>query len=230
MTPPPDPAPVASALPGAAAAPSRANAAGGLTGIVLAGGRSRRLGQDKVALPVSGRCMLEHMVALLAPHCERVWISGRDPATVSLGAPLHLEWAPDEVAGKGPMAGILTCLRKAGGPVLAVACDLPLLDDATVGRLVAAWRSKPHDRVMTTYLQSETGFIESLVAIYDPEAEPMLTAALAAGRFKISAAVPAEARLHIPYAPEEALVFFNVNYPADLAMLRRLGYREDVGP
>lgn len=195
----------------------------GLTGLVLAGGRSRRLGRDKVVLPVSGRCMLERMVDLLQPVCDRVWISGRDPQTVGLGAPLHLEWVPDEVTGKGPLCGILTCLRKAKGPVLAVACDLPLLDQTTLETLVTAWRNKSSEHVMTTYLQQETGFIESLVAIYEPSAEPLLAMALEAGRCKISAAIPENLRYHIPYSQNQAEVFFNVNYPADLAMLRQLG-------
>ncbi|WP_244963516.1 molybdenum cofactor guanylyltransferase [Oceanidesulfovibrio marinus] len=202
----------------------------GLTGLVLAGGRSRRLGRDKVVLPVSGRCMLEHMVDLLGPVCDRVWVSGRDAGSVGLGAPLHLEWVPDEVTGKGPLAGILTGLRKARGPVLAVACDLPLLDLATLEKLVAAWRNKPDNLVMTTYLQQETGFIESLVAIYDPAAEPLLANALERGRCKISAAIPEHLRCHIPYSLNDSQVFFNVNYPSDLAVLRRLGLVEETEP
>jgi molybdopterin-guanine dinucleotide biosynthesis protein A len=47
--------------------------------LVLAGGRSTRLGRDKVALPVDGRPLLARMVALAARHAARVWVSGRDP-------------------------------------------------------------------------------------------------------------------------------------------------------
>ena len=48
-----------------------------LYGLVLAGGRSTRMGKDKAALPVGGRTQLEHAMALLAPHVARAFVSVR---------------------------------------------------------------------------------------------------------------------------------------------------------
>lgn len=194
-------------------------------GMVLAGGKSTRLGRDKVVEFVEGRPLLARMTALAGQVCQNVVISGRNPASLEEFPPevRRLGWVPDEGPGSGPIRGITTCLRRLGGPLLALACDLPLLDTDTLERLLEAHAHRPPHAVMTTFLQPATGYIESLVAIYEPEALPLLESAAAAGLYKLSRAIPFELRHHIPYSPEEAHVFFNINYPADLAMLMRMG-------
>lgn len=196
-----------------------------LTGLVLAGGRSTRLGQDKVELPLNGQSLLARTAGLAVRFCSRVVVSGRNPADLGL----DLDWLPDDEPGHGPMGGILTGLAHLGGPLLVLACDLPLLDEATVARLVEHRGSRPPGTVVTTFLQSATGFIEPLVAVYEDLARPHLAAALAAGERKLARALPEACRHLIPYGPEEAHVFFNVNYPADLAVLSRLGRQLENG-
>lgn len=200
-----------------------------LTGLVLAGGRSTRLGQDKVVLPLNGQPLLARTAGLAARFCARVVVSGRDPADLGPGLGQRLDWLPDDAPGHGPMGGILTGLAHLGGPLLVLACDLPLLDEATVARLVEYRVSRPPGTVVTTFLQAATGFIEPLVAVYEDLARPHLAAALAAGERKLARALPEAYRHLIPYGPEEAHVFFNVNYPADLAVLSRLGRPAENG-
>jgi molybdopterin-guanine dinucleotide biosynthesis protein A len=196
-----------------------------LTGLVLAGGRSTRLGQDKVELPVHGQSLLARTAGLAAQFCARVVVSGRDPADLDL----DLAWLPDDAPGQGPLGGILTGLTRLGGPLLVLACDLPLLDAATVARLVEHRKRRPAEAVVTTFLQSATGFIEPLVAVYEDLARPHLAAALAAGERKLARALPEAGRHLIPYGPAEAHVFFNVNFPADLAVLSRLEKSAESG-
>lgn len=76
--------------------------------------------------------------------------------------------------------------------------------------------------LMTTFSQVETGYIESLVAVYDPAALPRLETAVARNLNKLSLIFPRETRLEVPYTQDEALPFFNINYPADLALLREM--------
>ena len=189
-----------------------------IKGLVLAGGKSRRLGRDKVLETVSGVSLLERSLGLMRQVADEVWVSGRDPQAMGLDAP----WLPDDVTGCGPMGGILTGLKHLGAPLVVMACDLPFMNLATLQRLVAAREERRDDAVMTTFLQVETGFIESLVAVYEAGAEELLLRSLARDRYKISAAMPKELRHHIPYTQEQADVFFNINYPADLAVLKRV--------
>ena len=76
--------------------------------------------------------------------------------------------------------------------------------------------------IMTTYQQEETGFIEALVAVYEPACLPWFDAAWEQGIRKFSVVIPEELRTHVPYARSEALPFFNINYPADFEIARRL--------
>jgi len=196
-----------------------------ITGLILAGGKSTRLGTDKVVLPLSGRTLLARMVTLASRFCPQVWISGRNPENLDVNAP----WLPDDQPGMGPLGGILTGLQRIGGPLLVLACDLPLLDEATVSKLLAAREQRPAQAVMTTFLQPDTGFIESLVAVYEQDAQPLLAVAGQQGLLKLSRAVPPEVRHHVPYSQQEATVFFNINYPADLALLHKVQSLEHAG-
>ena len=185
---------------------------------ILAGGRSTRLGRDKVVLPTLGGTMLSRMAALAARFCDEVWVSGRDPREMGLDLP----WLPDDEPGMGPLGGILTGLRHIGRPLLVLACDLPMLDEPTIARLLEARAQRPETAVMTTFLQRETGWIEALVSVYEPQAATLLREAADRGLYKLSQALPFPVRHHVPYSQDEATQFFNINFPADLAMLRRV--------
>lgn len=187
-------------------------------GLVLAGGKSTRLGLDKVGLNYSGQVMLSRMVKLARSFCKEVYVSGRNPAELGVNAP----WMADAVVGIGPMGGILTALKELQRDILVLACDLPLLDKDTIEALLKAHRSCPAGKAMTTFLQSETGYIEALVAVYTPAAIPLLEHAVQKNIYKLSRAIPEEMRHHLTYSRDKAGVFFNINFPADLAMLRQV--------
>lgn len=194
-----------------------------MIGLVLAGGKSTRLGQDKTAVVHQGQTLLERSAALLGRHCDQVFISCRYPE----GVPTGLAAIVDQTDRIGPAGGIITALRTLGGPVFALACDLPFMQDRLIARLLAARHARPDHCVMTTWQQPESGFIEALVAIYETEALPFLEAGVAAGQFKLSRMVPAELRHCVLYDKEDEKFFFNVNYPQDLEKLTAC--REQTG-
>ncbi|WP_156925281.1 molybdenum cofactor guanylyltransferase [Nitratidesulfovibrio termitidis] len=200
----------------------------GIVGVVLAGGLSTRLGQDKTRLHLHGDAapgMLARTAALLHAVTGEVWIScrGNRPCPVSeTGVDGPYYRLNDEVEGMGPFGGVITALRVAQGPVLVLSCDLPFMERAVLERLLAHRAARRPGAVMTTFQQVETGFIESLVAVYEFEALPLFRQALEDGERKLSRVVPPDLREHIPYTVREALPFFNINYPADLEMARRI--------
>lgn len=204
------------------------DAAHGIVGVVLAGGLSTRLGQDKTRLRLHGESapgMLARTAELLHAVTGEVWIScrGNRPCPVSesgVDGPYYR--LNDEVEGMGPFGGVITALRVAQGPVLVLSCDLPFMERAVLERLLARRAARQPGTLMTTFRQVETGFIESLVAIYEFEALPLFRQALEDGERKLSRVVPPDLREHIPYSVREALPFFNINYPADLEMARRI--------
>lgn len=193
--------------------------------LVLAGGLSRRLGRDKRGVELDGRTLLARTVDLVRPLVAEVYVSVREEGGLpdGFGVDGLTPRIPDAVPGIGPMGGILTALETLERPVLALACDMPLLTRAALERLLAARAKRPPRTAMTTYVQPHTGYIEALVAVYEPGAAMLLRKACGKGSYKLSAAIPPRLRHHVPYGPEEADLFFNVNRPADLAVLARLG-------
>lgn len=185
------------------------------TAVILAGGKSRRLGRDKAAVELAGQAMLARMVSLARCVCPNVFISGRDPAPLVTDVP----WFLDEAPGLGPLGGIITALERFQRACLILSCDLPLLDEATLRTLLAAWRLRPEGSVMTTFEQAETGFIEALVAVYEPQAALLLRRANEEGCRKLSRAIPAAFRHTVVYSVRQGRPFFNVNTPADLAQI-----------
>ena len=163
----------------ASAAAGAAPGAATLYGLVLAGGRSRRMGRDKAALTYGGRAQLERAMALLAPHVERAFVSVRPDQRAE---PLRARFAQiaDAHENLGPIAGLLAA--QAQHPEVAwlvLACDLPLLDAATLARLV---RARAAGRTATAYRSSHDGLPEPLCAIYEPCSGELLRAFVAAGR------------------------------------------------
>ncbi|HDQ40369.1 MAG TPA: molybdenum cofactor guanylyltransferase [Desulfonatronum sp.] len=207
----------------------------GLAGIVLAGGKSTRLGQDKAGIVFSGASLLCRTVDLLRRHCSTVCVVGRNPANecaARAGRDLDndLPWLLDLVPGCGPAGGIATALKVLQRPCLVLSCDLPLMDDATVTRLIRGRTEKPEQAVMTTFQQQETGYIEALTAIYELEALPLLETALARRLFQLNRILSEPLRHHLPYRRNEAIPFFNVNHPADLSLLRTLEFFHSARP
>jgi molybdenum cofactor guanylyltransferase len=150
-----------------------------LYGLVLAGGRSTRMGTDKAALALAGRTQLEQAMALLAPLVARTFVSVRADQRVE---PLRgrFEQIVDTRENLGPIAGIIAALeRHPEHAWLVLACDLPLLDAATLARLV---RARAPQRLATAFRSSHDGLPEPLCAVYEPASGPALAAYVAAGR------------------------------------------------
>lgn len=185
-----------------------------MIGLVLAGGKSSRLGRDKTQLRHNGRTLLEHAADLLGAVCAPIYVSCRDPR-VAQGFPVIL----DQTERVGPLGGIATALRELRAPIFVLACDLPFMAPRFLHRLLDARDSRPSTAVMTAWQQEESGFIESLVAIYEPAALPFLDEGIATGRYKLSRLIPPHLRHTVGYPCAEQNAFFNVNRPEDLKLL-----------
>lgn len=118
------------------------------TGVVLAGGRSSRMGRDKALLPWDGGTLLEFAVERLRPHVREVLVIG-DPERYSV---THAITVPDELAGLGPLGGLVTALRRARyDRALITACDLPGLNDRLLMALKRTLGPSGADAVVPTH-------------------------------------------------------------------------------
>jgi molybdopterin-guanine dinucleotide biosynthesis protein A len=138
-------------------------------GAVLAGGAGTRLGGAKAMVQLAGRPLISYpLSALAAAGIDAVIVAKPDTELPPLEVPVLREPAEP----RHPLLGIVTALRHAAGrPVLAVACDLPLVSPALLAELAAA----PEPLV----LAAPAGDPQPLLARYAPALLPELESALA---------------------------------------------------
>jgi molybdopterin-guanine dinucleotide biosynthesis protein A len=188
-----------------------------LYGLLLTGGASQRMRQDKAALAYRGEPQLLRAWRLLEAVTERAFVSVRDSQRDD---PLRsgLPQIVDSYDAIGPAAGILSAQdRYPDVAWLVLACDLPLLDAGTLQQLVAA-RDVTCDAVAFT--SSHDGLPEPLCAIWEPSSHALLKQRYDAGSYCPRKAL-IQSRLVLLPAPGAALD--NVNTPEEReAMQQRL--------
>lgn len=155
-----------------------------LHGLVLAGGRSTRMGADKASLVhPDGRPLARRMLDLLEQvGCDSVVISLRHdqelPPAVLISDRVSIVRDPED-GSAGPLVGILAAMRSAPeADWLVLACDLPRLDGATLQHLIDL---RNPDEPFLAYRSEFDGLPEPLCAIYSAGALAILESAQAAG-------------------------------------------------
>lgn len=195
-----------------------------VAGVVLAGGRSRRMGRTKALVEVDGRPMAERVLdALYAGGCSPLAIVGGDPGEL---APLSAPVWPDAHPDAGPVGGIAHALRRCSerdaetdnkartgrrlDAVVIVPCDLPWLSAAVVEQLVVGLvRASDADVCV-----ARTDRLEPLVAIWRVGAVRRVERAFESG---VRAAHELLGRVRVVAVPVEPATVKNVNSPGDLS-------------
>ncbi len=132
-------------------------------GLVLAGGKSSRMGSDKALLSRNGQPQLAFAVALLARCVERVFVSARAEQSKEAERRQY-ELVIDRYDDLGPVAGILSAMEEhPDADWLVVACDLPNVDERTLRYLLD---HKGTRRPFVPYRSSHDELPEPLCAIY----------------------------------------------------------------
>lgn len=150
---------------------------GTLNGLVLAGGKSLRMGYDKSSIEWHGKEQRYYMADLLKQYCDEVFISCRADQQNEVDS--HYKTLPDTFVDLGPYGAILSAFReKPDAAWLVVACDLPLLDIETLQYLVA---HRNPSAVATTFESPFDGLPEPLITIWEPKAYPVLLSFLSQG-------------------------------------------------
>lgn len=105
-----------------------------ITGIVLCGGLSTRMGQDKGSLAFGGETLLQRAVRVVREVAGEVIVVAR----AGQAAPAGVRVVHDPVEDLGPLAGIAAGLAASTTDVnIVIACDMPLIKSAVLARLVA---------------------------------------------------------------------------------------------
>jgi len=179
--------------------------------VILAGGLSRRMGQDKATLPAGDGTLIEHLARRLAPVVDETIIAGGSVALLVEGARLVADREP----GLGPLSGMLAGFAAAKRRhVWVVACDLPDVEPALGGVLLAL--AGDYEAVVPRPDEEP----EAVCALYVRELAPRIEALLEAGQRSIKSLLD---RSTVRYVVSDELravdpqlrSFRNINTPAD---------------
>jgi molybdopterin-guanine dinucleotide biosynthesis protein A len=196
----------------------------GAIGVVLAGGKSSRMGGgDKSLLPLGGRPLLARVIERLAPQdAEIVLNANDDPGRFAVFGLPHV---PDRLAGKmGPLAGIHAGLAwaEANRPesrfVITVAADTPFFPTDLVSRLCAA-TDKTNPKLVVA--RSESG-VHPVFGLWPVSLALHLEESLGRGGRKALDFVTEHQAKEVTFQPVKiggraVDPFFNINRPEDLA-------------
>ena len=188
-----------------------------VSGIVLAGGMSRRLGRDKAVEPVGGEPLLSRVIGRLSQVTEQTVVVVADVKRASeLPLPRSAKVAMDIYPGGGALGGIFTGLAAADGSWgMVVACDMPFLNVALFRHMLT--RKEGFDAVVPVL----EGRPEPTHALYSKSCLPHMERRLKADDLKIARFFD---EVRVDYVSQEDvekrdpdhLSFFNVNTQEDL--------------
>jgi molybdopterin-guanine dinucleotide biosynthesis protein A len=183
-----------------------------MTGIVLSGGESRRMGRDKAFLKLDGISLIEHVLRALRGVFSRIIIVTNDPASyVSYGAVV----VTDAFDKQGPLTGIYSGLLHSRDDYnFVVACDMPFLNPDLITYM--AGLAEGHDIVAPMV----AGYLEPLHAFYHRRLLPVIEERLRRDERKIRD-IYSDARVRYVLEPEIARFdpgqrsFKNLNTPEE---------------
>ena len=182
-----------------------------VTGSILAGGKSRRLGQDKALLRVGTRSLLEIVAQTVVDVLGTACVVGRSRPPEWDIAPVTFR--SDDQPEQGPMGGLATTLRATDSAVLLLGCDMPALQPETLEWLLTSDRQLAARDGLITLNDNRP---EPLFSIYRQTCLPAIDRCLNEGRFSLLDVIDDGefARLHVP--PELQPHLVNINDPGDL--------------
>lgn len=184
------------------------------TGVILAGGKSSRFGQDKALFLYQGKPLATYAIETLRPLCQQVLISTNHPEKFAFTMLTTIE---DRVRDCGPLSGIHSGLHHAlHSEILFLGCDMPLVPVELMNLLLK--KLDDYDAVVPQH----HGFRETLCMAMKKQALPVVQEALEEGRLRIMDVLQ---ELNTCFTEVSHLPFFspgifaNINYPGDINSL-----------
>ncbi len=189
----------------------------GVTGVILAGGESRRMGSDKSLLPIQGARFIDHVYQRMARLFDEVIIVTNSP---DLYKEIPCRKVPDIYYAQGALAGVHSGLAHARSEkIFVVGCDMPFINSAVVQEICS--HAETGDLVIP---HSSSGH-EPLHALYSKACLPAMERVLDAGLKRILLFFDQVKLVELPasiirrFDPQEKS-FQNINTPEDYFRLR----------
>ena len=129
-----------------------------LTGIILAGGKSSRMGEDKGLMSFKGKAMIQHIIDAVKPLVSTIVIIANNKDYEQFGYPVY----EDIIKGKGPLAGIYTGLTHSKAEKnMVLSCDVPFVNGEILKLLIEACKD------VDVAIPEKNNRTHQLIGVYD---------------------------------------------------------------
>lgn len=195
-----------------------------VTGVILAGGKSRRMGRDKAFLPFGQGVLIERVIAVLQQVTDDIILITNTPEQYRrFGLPMFTDAIPDA----GSLGGIYTGLVHANTPYsLCLACDMPFVTSEFLHLLC---HMAPEADVIIPRNAADS---QPLCAVYSQACREPIRRCIDGGRLKITGFFD-QVRVRViegadlaRYDPHDVM-FFNANTPQEYEQAQRLMAEDD---
>lgn len=127
------------------------------TAIILAGGNSSRMGEDKGLMMVNGKPMIQHVIDVAKGVVEDIIIVSNNEEYNKFGYVV----IPDEIKGKGPLGGVYTGLTHSKTPLnIVLSCDIPYVNASLLNLLIS------HSDGYDITIPKKDGFTHQLMGVF----------------------------------------------------------------
>jgi molybdopterin-guanine dinucleotide biosynthesis protein A len=176
-----------------------------LTGIVMAGGKSSRMGANKALLLYKGKRLIDRSIETLLPLVDNIIISSNQPLP-----DIPYPFIADSVESIGPLGGLQACLSKSTSAWnMLIPCDTPFLSVSLYQQMLQ------HTALVDAVIAKHAdGKIEPLIGLYNRRLIPLMEEQIARGDYKL---INLLHRARVYYFETEAQhQYRNMNHPDDL--------------
>ncbi len=177
--------------------------------VVLAGGKSSRMGENKALLQLQGETFISKIGKTLSTVCPKVYISGQDTAYNALPYPQ----IPDIYTEKGPLGGIYSALAFLRDDILVCSCDMPFIAPKVLQYLLS--QVTPQHITVLSYQQK----IFPVVGYYPYALLTNLEMYINQDMLKMQVIIKELNAKVIDYPNEDTLAFTNINTPQQWALI-----------
>jgi len=194
-----------------------------VTGIVLAGGKSSRMGYNKCFIPFQHTTIIQKNISILEYFTGNILISANTDDFDRLGYRI----VPDRFKNCGPMGGIYSAIRESRSPVnIIITCDMPFLNVELYEYLLRKFES--FDAVVPVYDSK----IEPLCGIYSDRVVNVAAEKIRIGSYKITSLLESVNTLYVPITPKlkfySEKLFANINTQEDAKMLSYFSEKQET--
>lgn len=182
-----------------------------ITGIILAGGKSSRMGTNKALLQYRGMSFIQHIINVMRPLVDRIIIVGKPEYYTDL----KFKRIDDVYKNSGPIAGIHAGLEDSTTPFnLVLSCDVPLITEPLLKELI-----ENIDENKDVVMIKSKGQPHPLIAIYQKQCGTLFDDLLSRGENRLLSALDHLKVKTISLSEANAFYVTNINYPSTLNKL-----------